>query len=274
VNLQKVTLTDVEHALTSSSKPYQYVSLEATAVKNKYSIVDGPFGSSLKNSDFVEDGIPVLQGKNITGDSFRFFDIRYISREKAEELKRSKVVVGDVLLVKIGSIGYSAVITDLYNFPYAIIPANLAKVTIDEAVVNKKYLLHWLRTSDVKNYFTSVASKTAQPALSLTKIKELPVPLPPLSEQKRIAAILDKADEIRRKREAAIAKLDQLAQSIFVEMFGELESNSKQLPTTVLKDICLRVTDGTHQAPKWQNDGIPFLFISNIVNSEITLGNL
>src|SRR4030095_1727274 len=72
-------------------------------------IVDGPFGSNLKLSDYVEEGIPVLQGKNITNDNFRWFDVRFISNRKASELKRSSVRVGDILIVKIGSIGYSAV---------------------------------------------------------------------------------------------------------------------------------------------------------------------
>ena len=70
------------------------------------SIVDGPFGSNLKTSDYVETSVPVLQGKNITGNIFSWKEIRYISPLKAQELRRSSVVIGDHLLVKIGSIGY------------------------------------------------------------------------------------------------------------------------------------------------------------------------
>src|SRR5579859_1046086 len=88
-------------------------------------VVDGPFGSNLKLSDYVDDGIPVLQGKNITSDRFKWFDVRFISHRKANELKRSAVRVGDILIVKIGSIGYSAVVRDLNGFDFAIIPANL-----------------------------------------------------------------------------------------------------------------------------------------------------
>ncbi len=68
-------------------------------------------------------------------------------------------------------------------------------------------------------------------------LKRKQIIVPPLSEQKRIAAILDKADDIRRKREAAIAKLDQLAQSIFVEMFGHLQINEKKFPQQKLTEF-------------------------------------
>ncbi|NOU20369.1 MAG: restriction endonuclease subunit S [Methyloglobulus sp.] len=68
-------------------------------------------------------------------------------------------------------------------------------------------------------------------------IENLSIHLPPLPEQKRIAAILDKADELKRKREAAIAKLDQLAQSIFVEMFGHPNSRNKKFPQLKLTEF-------------------------------------
>ena len=105
------------------------VTLDDVAAPVQNAIVDGPFGSNLKLDDYVPEGVPVLQGKNITDDAFRWFAVRFISIRKAEELKRSSVRIGDVLIVKIGSIGYSAILDDLNGFDHAIIPANLAKVT-------------------------------------------------------------------------------------------------------------------------------------------------
>ncbi len=199
---------------------WAWVTLAEIAAQQPNAIVDGPFGSSLKLSDYVETGVPVLQGKNITNDRFRWFDVRFISEVKANELRRSATRVGDVLIVKIGSIGYSAVVNSLHGFEFAIIPANLAKLTPDPGRIDTSYLHHWMRTATVKTYLQSSASKTAQPALSLGKIRELPLPLPPLPEQGHIAAILDKADALRAKRREALAQLDSLAQSIFSEMFG------------------------------------------------------
>ena len=190
------------------------VTLNDVAAPVQNAIVDGPFGSNLKLVDYVPEGVPVLQGKNITGDMFRWFDVRFISSRKAEELKRNSVQIGDILIVKIGSIGYSAILDDLNGFDYAIIPANLAKVTPNLSNVDHRYLHRWLTSTAASDYLVGVASKTAQPALSLTKIKSLPVPLPPLAEQKRIAGILDAADALRAKRRAGCGSSSLAAQSV------------------------------------------------------------
>jgi type I restriction enzyme, S subunit len=209
-----------------------------------HSIVDGPFGSNLKISDYVEIGVPVLQGKNITGDQFLWKEVRYITPTKAKELARSSVEVGDHLVVKIGSIGYSAIIDHLNGHPSAIIPANLARIRPNRRLIDDRYLHHWLVSKEAKRYFVGVASKTAQPALSLTKIKEARLPLPPLDEQRRIAAILDKADALCRKRKRAVELLDSLTQSIFLEMFGDPVSNPQGWAAPQLGEICERLTVG------------------------------
>jgi restriction endonuclease S subunit len=94
-------------------------------------------------------------------------------------------------------------------------------------------------------------------------------PLPPLEEQRRIAAILDKADGVRRKRKEAIRLTEELLKSTFLEMFGDPVTNPKGWEICELQNVCNRVTDGTHQPPNWADGGIPFLFVSNIVNGEI-----
>lgn len=214
----------VEWALPDQWK-WQY--LEDITSDARNSVVDGPFGSNLKTSDYVPSGVPVLQGKNITGNEFSWKEIRFISEKKAEELKRSSVRVGDFLVIKIGSIGYSAEIKSLNGYDRAIIPANMAKVTIEPTKILPDYFTHWLRTIDTKRHLLSVASKTAQPALSLGKIKKLPIPLPPLEEQHRIAAILDKADAIRRKRQQALTLADDFLRATFLDMFGDPVVNPK-----------------------------------------------
>ena len=257
---------------------WQLVTLNDIAAAVPNAIVDGPFGSNLKLNDYVDEGVPVLQGKNITNDSFWWFDIRFISNRKAEELKRSSVRVGDVLIVKIGSIGYSAVIDDLKNFEHAIIPANLAKLTPDRDKINIRYLHRWLTSTDAKQYFVRVASKTAQPALSLGKIKDLPVPLPPLPEQKRIAAILDQADGLRAKRRAALAQLDELTQAIFLEMFGDPATNGWQMST--IADIAADAVGSIRTGPfgsqllhsEFTSEGIAVLGIDNAVQNKFEWG--
>ena len=229
------------------------------------SIVDGPFGSSLKTSDYVDTGVPVLQGKNITGDSFVWKEVRYISDRKAQELKRSSVIPGDHLMIKIGSIGYSAIIDHLDGNEFAIIPANLARIRPDRSVIDDRYLHHWLKSEPTKRHFQSVASSTAQPALSLSKIRDAALPVPPLDEQRRIAAILDKADALRQKRKRAIALLDSLTQSIFLEMFGEPVLNTMGWPMASLGELEEFLTSGSRGWAKYYADnGRAFIRIQNL----------
>jgi len=245
-------------------KGWEWTNLEGVASSEKNAIVDGPFGSSMKTSDYVESGVPVLQGKNVTNNQFRWFDVRYISDKKAVELQRSKVRVGDILMVKIGSIGYSAIVDDLQGHQFAIIPANLAKVTVNSSRIDKKYLQYWLTSPSIKEYLVSSASKTAQPALSLSKIKNTPVPLPPLPEQKRIAAILDKADSIRRKRQEAVRLTEELLRSVFLDMFGDPVTNPKGWVNKQLDALCTKITDGEHLNPTFVDDGYPIVMANNV----------
>lgn len=223
------------------------------------SIVDGPFGSNLKTSDYVESGVPVLQGKNITGNEFVWKEIRFITDQKAETLKRSSTIPGDHLIIKIGSIGYSAILDDLKGHGFAIIPANLARIRPDRSKIDDRFL-HRILTSDfISRHFQKVASKTAQPALSLKKIKETEIPLPPLEEQRRIAKILDVADALRAKRREALAQLDTLLQATFLDMFGDPVTNPKGWEVKQLDEICQKITDGTHHSPPIQDSGIPYI---------------
>lgn len=68
-------------------------------------------------------------------------------------------------------------------------------------------------------------------------VKELPIPLPALAEQRRIAAILDHADALRAKRREALARLDELTQAIFVDMFGS-SADSDAWPTITMGEVC------------------------------------
>lgn len=187
------------------------------------SIVDGPFGSNLKTSDYVDSGVPVLQGKNITGNEFRWFDVRYITAEKAESLMRSEVRLGDHLVIKIGSIGYSAVLDDLDGHEFAIIPANMARVRRDPTVVDEAYLHAFLTSARTTFALKGLASKTAQPALSLKKIRAVQVPVPPLDRQCHFATIAESIEKQKDLMRAHLAELDTLFASLLQRAFnGEL----------------------------------------------------
>jgi type I restriction enzyme S subunit len=145
---------------------------------------------------------------------------------------------------------------------------SILRAKIDKAY--PRYVYHWVRSPNTQVLLRNCARQTTNISnLSIDQACALPFPLPPLSEQKRIADILNKADELREKRKQSIAKLDELLQSVFLDMFGDPVTNPKGWDVKPLEQICKRVTDGTHQSPEWADNGVPFLFVSNIVNGEI-----
>ena len=187
------------------------------ANESKNAISDGPFGSNLKISDYINDPqVPVLQGKNITTNKFVWEDIRYISYEKANELERSIVKEGDILLTKIGTVGCVAIIDNLRGFKKAVIPANLLKITPNNNKINKYFLYYILLFSS--NRIKELASQTAQPALSLKVIKPFKIQVPPLDEQEKIVNILLNIDNKIDHYESRKHLLQQLKKGLMQKL--------------------------------------------------------
>ncbi len=116
----------------------------------------------------------------------------------------------------------------------------------DPERMSADYLYYWLKSN--KPYLQSLGNGATFKELSKAIVAEIKVPLPPLLEQFRIAAILDKADALRAKRREAIAKLDQLLQSVFLDMFGDPIENPKGWKKSKLDEI-INFTGGS-QPPK------------------------
>jgi type I restriction enzyme, S subunit len=180
---------------------------------------------------------------------------------KPEGLTKTRFVnAGDFLLTNSMSFGRPYILaTD-----GCIHDGWLVLKALDRNLVDQDYFYHLLGSNEIFQRLASRASGSTVKNLNTEIVSSVEIPLPPLDEQRRIAAILDKADALRRKRRLALELLDGLVQSFFLEMFGS-ETNFIELET-----ICSKITDGTHQAPKWASKGIPFLFVSNVRNQTIS----
>ena len=140
----------------------------------------------------------------------------------------------------------------------------------DPTIAATRYIYHAL-SSQVPNLI-SMGVGGAQPNINQGIIKRLEILLPPLPEQRRIAAILDQADALRAKRREALAQLDSLTQSIFIEMFGDPIGNSQSWPLCSLESVCKKITDGTHKTPIYVASGIEFLSAKDLKNERIVWG--
>jgi type I restriction enzyme S subunit len=118
------------------------------------------------------------------------------------------------------------------------------------------------------------ATGASYPAVSDKIIKESRIPLSPLEEQKKIAAILDAADDYRQKTKALIDKYDQLTQSLFLDMFGDHLNNSKGWDIVELNTVVELVTKGTTPTSlgdKFSDSGIKFLRAQNVLDGKVII---
>lgn len=133
--------------------------------------------------------------------------------------------------------------------------------------LDRRFLAHYLLTPKVIALASERATGANLPRLSPKVLLEFPIPMPPLDEQRRIAAILDQAEELRAKRRAAIALLDQLPQAIFLEMFGDPASNPKGWQTKPLKAVTTKIGSGstpTGGESAYKSEGIALIRSMNI----------
>lgn len=155
------------------------------------------------------------------------------------------------------SIGKTAITAD-DMFTNEAIMAFINKGIYD---IDTDYFYHYCNGND-----WLAGSNKAVKGITLNKatLAEKTIKIPDIEEQKHIASELDAVDDLVRIKKEELENLEQLIKSRFVEMFG----NCKNM--VVLNDLCSIITDGTHQPPKFQSEGIPFIFVSNLANNEVT----
>lgn len=135
----------------------------------------------------------------------------------------------------------------------------------NKEVLNVRYLFHFLDKYLVKLREQSIGGIIKY--IKLGNLTEAKIPLPPLAEQRRIASILDQADELRQKRQQAIAKLDQLLQATFIDMFGDPNTYQNRFPIKSLKQVCTKITDGEHGTVQRLESGKLYLMARNITKN-------
>ncbi|RBO79591.1 restriction endonuclease subunit S [Marinomonas aquiplantarum] len=212
-------------------------------------------------------GIPLVTSKNLVNGEIDYSTCTYISEEDHESIsKRSAVDDGDILYAMIGTIGNPVIVRKDFDFSIK----NVALFKFANSDLCNRYIYHYLNCGLAKQQFQSNSRGGTQKFVSLGNIRELMIPLPPLEEQKRIAAILDKADAIRRKRQQAIDLADEFLRSVFLDMFGDPVTNPKGWEVKSVEEVSLKVTDGVHAKPNYADSGIPFISVKNIIGGRIS----
>lgn len=144
-------------------------------------------------------------------------------------------------------------------------------VRAKETLVDSRYLYHWVACPSTQHKIRHCGRQTTNISnLDVGRFQDLDIPLPPLPEQKRIAAILDKADAIRRKRQQAIQLADDFLRAVFLDMFGDPVTNPKGWSSFSLDSLVKKtITYGILKPEEYVESGIPMLRIQDLKGGRI-----
>ena len=195
-------------------------------VKKLGDVADFVRGITFKPDDVIEidtaNAVACLRTKNVQSD----LDLSDVWGVPASFVKRDEQYLreGDILVSSANSWNLVGKCSWVPKLPWrATIGGFISCLRSKGHFLDERYLFHWFSSEPVQALVRNCARKTTNISnLSFDQCLALEIPRPPLLEQKRVAAILDQADDIRRKRQHAIDRLNQLGQAIFHEMFGHM----------------------------------------------------
>lgn len=198
-------------------------------------------GVTFKPEDLIDpsddDAVVCMRTKNVQED----LDTEDVIAIPSRLVRRPDqyLVDGDIVISSANSWNLVGKCCYVTNLPFrAAIGGFISLFRPDQRLVDPRYLYRWMSSESTQRTVRSCARQTTNIAnLSRERFLDIVVPLPPHTEQRRIAAILDKADDIRRKRQRAIALTEELLRSTFLEMFGDPVSNPKGWPVRMLGDV-------------------------------------
>lgn len=149
----------------------------------------------------------------------------------------------------------------------------LAAIRANRQVVMPKYLLYHLR--NIESVLATKGQGSTFSAINKTDLNSIAVPVPPLAEQRRIVGLLDRADELRRKREQANKRMQDLISSLLIYMFGDPVTNSRGWDTCPLETVS-DVQGGLQLSSKRNNLplSMPYLRVANVYRDKLDLGEI
>lgn len=179
-------------------------------------IGDGNYSSKYpKSADFIESGIPFLRANNLKNGKLSMKDMKYISLEQHESLKKGHIKVGDIIITVRGQIGNVAITTK--EFDDVNINAQLAFLRFNDQI-SSKFILYFLQSTLIQNLLFSITTGTALQQLPINRLNTLRIIVPPLKEQQKIAEILSTVDEQIEQTDQLIEKTKELKKGLMQQL--------------------------------------------------------
>lgn len=231
---------------------YETLTVEAISVSEKHSLGIGPFGSSLKVSDYKDEGYPLVFVREIRAESFGDSRTKFVNLEKFNELYAHRVQGGNLLITKMGDPPGDVAIYPA-NAEDAVITSDCIKLKVNESVALTKFIYFQMKSDHFKQAVNEMAAGVAQQKVSLTNFRNLKLFVPELKEQTEIVRRCEQlfafAEQLEAKVASAKSRIDLLTQSILAKAFrGELvPQDPNDEPASVLLE---RIKTQRAAAPK------------------------
>mgnify|MGYP001316566348 CR=1 FL=1 len=213
---------------------------------------------SRNKKEFWDGDISWFTPKDLSGLESKYIEDspEYITKEGYNSCSTTLVPIGSLLFTSRAPIGHIAI-----NKKEACTNQGF-KTLVPKDGVDVEYLYYVLKKNVPQ--LQDLGNGATFKELSKATISKFKIPLPPLDQQKKIAAILDAADAYRQKTKALIEKYDELAQSLFLDMFGDPVTNPKGWGTTTIKEVCTLQGGYSFKSKDFVNEGVKLVKIANV----------
>ena len=191
------------------------------AAAHRNALVGGPFGSNLVSRDYVDIGVPVIRGTNM-GDRWLKGNFAFVTPEKADSLLSNIAKPGDLIFTQRGTLGQVSLVPS-NSFDRYVISQSQMKLTPDTSKADVTFLYYVFTSKAQLDYIKRNAIQTGVPHTNLGILRETPLTIPPLSEQKAIASILGSLDEKIELNRRMNATLESAARALFKSWFVDFD---------------------------------------------------
>ena len=229
-------------------------------------------GPGLRNWQYAKEGIPFLNIRTLTDEGFINKSLCQCVKKEEFTNKYEHFLLdeGDFVVSSSGTLGKLAEVRK-QDLPIMLNTSVIRFRPLDTNILDRDFLKWFIKSPLYFRQIESASTGTAIKNYGPSHLKKMVIPLPPIASQRRIANILDKADEIIRKRKEAIALTEQLLKSTFLDMFGDPVTNPKGWEKCQVKDIAKVKTGKTPSRKENDNYGssIRWVKTTEVINSII-----
>lgn len=204
--------------MASSFERFTLIQL-AASIPN--STAAGPFGSNLVSRDYVERGVPVIRGQNLS-ERWVGGDFVYVSQEKAYRLRTNTAKPGDIVFTQRGTLGQVSLVPAEPYDTYVISQSQM-KLTVDESKADPVYVYYAAKSHDFISQIQDNAVAAGVPHINLGLLRAMTIPVPCLHEQRSIASTLSSLDDRIDNLRQTNATLEAIAQALFKSWFVDFD---------------------------------------------------